>query len=1360
MHPNGVAAKATMAVVCAFAALFWGGQDYIDVYHQDGTVIPSSSLPNTHSNYEPKASPSSSPYVDVNKQFPSVDYLKDLLGKVEKKGEIPLDDLKKEGEKVKENLEGDKKEILKEKKKEEGKGEQLAEKKVEEKEKKIVHKYSNDGKVQRGPYPTAPPVASKDSPQKTDQNSQQKEEKKEEEKKSTIPSDSSHKMENKDQSPPPIPSNSNREENFNKKQVIAKKPTSRGPSLPQNLEEYVKRIEGFYNDDLIFWIRLATETVLGIFITFFLGKCMSGGLQQKYDKLVITQKEMTTKLEESELELKDSREKLEKSLEVKNNEGKEFEKLRKRFETSQNQISEQVFLLEQQKNEISIKENEMKLIKEESEKLKREKQNSLNELEKKMKTEKENFTKELGSMKKDFEKQIKEKETSLLSTIDEKESMIKELKQKSESIVEDSEMVQQISLLLTEANESLSQNKSENQLMKKQLEEKEKELREKNEKIKENESIPLDSQKASIDAILRKKEKEIEESNRKLEETKEELNQLKNTFTTSQNTVVDRFSVEEKSTQTQWEENVVEKGENSSQTRGILKKNVQFPSDLENFADPLVISDEDEVVWEKAPGQTEDEEGEEEDQVDTNRFGNKSKPVKKQDDDGKDYGELYKQAQNEIQSQSDRIEGLCEIIDGNENELNELREKLEELESSKEEFETRIESLSQELMNNQEEEAKRRDSDQQNLILLESRLERASKGESELKGTNEDLLVKIKSKSEENDALKKEIEALKNNLDRNLQSGQSNNENLEKIQSELNQSINKSNELQGMLDALSSEKEELNLQLVKLNDKNEDLKTKKEESKEEIQSLKEEIQKINEILHNSQQERDQYLIEKSQSFENAERLNQEKGKLEKENEKISAEINQLSEENESLSQKLAEMEQQVSRQRIMLRSSSFFQEEAPVPQVLESQREIKRLTVEAEENLKKMQSIQEDNRVLNERVKNLEKELESREVEDNEDQYRIHSEPTTPRNAGTSMIPKLKLGKIDTTPLSSSNNTKITPSKPDSKDSSTNSSPDKNGAEKVEEEALVKSKIPKRLVPSNSAPNSVSSTLNETAESNSSSKQSDEEKNKNNGSKIPKFSLRDSLPNKTRSDSVLSNTEVADSIESNGNAEEAEKTTPRSRIPRLSVSISKDQIENEPKQTDDNARGRAKSHSVSILSPDTIAQLKKEVAESKDDSSVSPRARNRPMSLNGKLSPISLTHSFDFPSETQSEKTSPDLTPSNRLSREEKKSRRNSTNAYSSRSIRSSSPSPDGDRHEDEKHEFLHRGHSPSRHHKHGTHGHGGCSIEGCKGSLLDPNIKRPNRGKSKLVSEPITVAYAPSSPNIVAPVLKLQDKK
>ncbi|PRP86474.1 hypothetical protein PROFUN_05256 [Planoprotostelium fungivorum] len=57
------------------------------------------------------------------------------------------------------------------------------------------------------------------------------------------------------------------------------------------------------------------------------------------------------------------------------------------------------------------------------------------------------------------------------------------------------------------------------------------------------------------------------------------------------------------------------------------------------------------------------------------------KPQKKVSDDGNDYEALYLDKKNEVESLSDRIEGLCEIIDESMTELEELRAKLADAES-------------------------------------------------------------------------------------------------------------------------------------------------------------------------------------------------------------------------------------------------------------------------------------------------------------------------------------------------------------------------------------------------------------------------------------------------------------------------------------------------------------------------------------------------------------------------------------------------------------------------------------------------------------------------------------------------------
>eukprot|EP01117_Protostelium_nocturnum_P016148 TRINITY_DN6339_c0_g1_i1.p1 TRINITY_DN6339_c0_g1~~TRINITY_DN6339_c0_g1_i1.p1 ORF type:complete len:353 (+),score=151.78 TRINITY_DN6339_c0_g1_i1:81-1061(+) len=100
-------------------------------------------------------------------------------------------------------------------------------------------------------------------------------------------------------------------------------------------------------------------------------------------------------------------------------------------------------------------------------------------------------------------------------------------------------------------------------------------------------------------------------------------------------------------------------------------------------AEPITqeFSDEEgeEVEWKKAEGQEENEE--EEDEPIDYRFGRKPPQEKKKSDDGIDYEELYKQAKNEAESLNDRVEGLCEIIDSGEKEIEVMQQKIEELEN-------------------------------------------------------------------------------------------------------------------------------------------------------------------------------------------------------------------------------------------------------------------------------------------------------------------------------------------------------------------------------------------------------------------------------------------------------------------------------------------------------------------------------------------------------------------------------------------------------------------------------------------------------------------------------------------------------
>eukprot|EP01117_Protostelium_nocturnum_P013026 TRINITY_DN4832_c0_g1_i2.p1 TRINITY_DN4832_c0_g1~~TRINITY_DN4832_c0_g1_i2.p1 ORF type:complete len:695 (+),score=235.65 TRINITY_DN4832_c0_g1_i2:317-2401(+) len=113
------------------------------------------------------------------------------------------------------------------------------------------------------------------------------------------------------------------------------------------------------------------------------------------------------------------------------------------------------------------------------------------------------------------------------------------------------------------------------------------------------------------------------------------------------------------------------------------KKNVQFSPQLDHFAETLVLSDDEiEVVWEKAPGQVEEDDEDDDDGVDVNRFGRKAAASKSsKDEDGEDYAELYRQAKNEAESLNDRVEGLCEIIESSEAELEEMRARISELET-------------------------------------------------------------------------------------------------------------------------------------------------------------------------------------------------------------------------------------------------------------------------------------------------------------------------------------------------------------------------------------------------------------------------------------------------------------------------------------------------------------------------------------------------------------------------------------------------------------------------------------------------------------------------------------------------------
>eukprot|EP01117_Protostelium_nocturnum_P007537 TRINITY_DN269_c3_g1_i1.p1 TRINITY_DN269_c3_g1~~TRINITY_DN269_c3_g1_i1.p1 ORF type:complete len:322 (-),score=109.02 TRINITY_DN269_c3_g1_i1:9-974(-) len=110
-----------------------------------------------------------------------------------------------------------------------------------------------------------------------------------------------------------------------------------------------------------------------------------------------------------------------------------------------------------------------------------------------------------------------------------------------------------------------------------------------------------------------------------------------------------------------------------SETRA---KSVRWSSVEENVKE-YTDSEGEEVEWKKAPGQSEVEE---EDEPIDFRFGSKSPPVRVVSDDGNDYQALWKEATNEAQSLSDRIEGLCEIIDSSESEIAQLQQRVLELE--------------------------------------------------------------------------------------------------------------------------------------------------------------------------------------------------------------------------------------------------------------------------------------------------------------------------------------------------------------------------------------------------------------------------------------------------------------------------------------------------------------------------------------------------------------------------------------------------------------------------------------------------------------------------------------------------------